>query len=643
MATSPDFHILVSAKAREGTYQVRLYSLPNGMRPRMASVGIYSSNDSHWNYLKKRTPITLASEVLQTIAPQQIDAESELEQGNPRYASLQVDFLADPALQVVIQNMRDQTKDIWCEITLTQNINDAPAPVAGLGITWPQKDKLYFWGFIDRKSSKGKVNSQKLGSGNFVRQDSQKFKSYHNGGFSFVFFDWRIWSTWSDVKAMLDFASPTDISARDIMAAIMISLAPTDWIYVADQQMLKASLIASSMVSGPFACEIFDGFNWGKLSVYLDPGDGTKTDQLYNVYVNNGGAVSGTLWGYDGTKQVHSLTSDQDSTSLYHWNDLAQALTEWCREFFFNWQCELPTLEQAANAQLITGGTIDPRSYLGAARFLLLDISTTPTTGKPLAFHADVLDETLEYDPCGAWASSYTISSPGQSTNILPATPAVARSKFVGGTDESYTTLTRTRGWNNNTPPTEQPSGWDLLVPNNLSVLEPAQQVTDKNTGTLIIADQNYNAWATIHSLKKLAQWGAPRAIASFTSKGVGLEPYGESAAVNGKAITPPKLTYGLRDWNDFPLGRECLGLPGILATPGDTTTSEQQIGFSIYSIKRTPNGDTEVKMIELYSDNVGVPSSVIEHPPALPPPPPPPPPPNTGTTDPPIISFTVS
>ena len=443
---SKDFHILITARAREGTYQVRLYSVPIALPVKMYDTNSYGFTPvDHWSYANQIVPTVLDSKLLQSIAPFQVESESEFEQGVPRYASVELDFLADPALQIVVESMRDVTKNVWCEIVLMQNINDAPVRPTNEASMWPVKEKLCFWGYIDRKSCKGKVNSQQLTGGTQVIRKN----ATHDGTLALVFLPWMTWSNFSHVKAMLNASigwtggpgSGTTMRASDMMLAIMGNLCPTQFFLVADQQMLPAELYANCLGGCDALLQLAaPPPTWGKLGITVKPPDLTPATKLSQIYINN----SGALFIYDDTQQTHTLTSDQTSTSLYHWNDLAQALTEWCREFFLNWQCELPTLEQASKIQNVNvdPGIIQSVLFQGSARFLLLDVEATPLT-----IALDPFVETIEYDPCGSWATTYTISEPsydGLVNDVFGSTgPRVANSPLLGGQDESYTTLLR--------------------------------------------------------------------------------------------------------------------------------------------------------------------------------------------------------
>ena len=619
MATAKgDFHIILNGTAREGKYQVRLYSVPNTMLVTMAGNAFGAD---HWTYANQTKPTILNDGVLDSIAPLQIDAENEFEQGVPRYASMQVDCLGDPALQIVIEGIRDTTKSIWCEITLTQPINDAPDRPANASLVWPVKEKLYFWGFIDRKSSKGTAAGQHLIPGTAIRQDNR-----HDGSFSFVFLPWITWSSFIDVANGIDVKSVCDWlraagadvtpfaagvkhqNCAQILLTLLRAISPTHSIYIADQQMNPAQYYAGTS----YADVSIDPANmrWGKMSVSIGASNGTLWRMLHEVFCDNGGLG---LFSYDGTVQTHKLTSDQESTSIYHWNDFAQAITEWCREFFFTWQVELPTLAQAAAAYAGLGFEEDPpdnsTTFQGSARFLLLDIATSPKTGNPLTITINPLDK-IEYYPCGAWASSYTVNEP-TSDGLLPdPAQSVATSAFVGGSDETYSTMLRFCGYSVSSGSNAfDARGWEIYVKNSHGDYALGQIAID------MVSNNSWNevlpvgvtptpcAWSSCHAYKKISRWGMPRAIINCTSRGVGLEPFGASASVGGTAITAPVKTFGLNDFSDFALGRFALSLPGILASPGDERLAhnlERAIGFQTISVKRTPGGDTELKLIEV-------------------------------------------
>ena len=620
-AAASDFHLLINARAREGNYQVRLYSVPIVMAVNF---------EDHWSYLKNTPPTTLDSRLLTTIAPVQVESEDEIEQGVPRYSSTQIDFLADPALAIVVQAMRDVTKNIWVEIVLTQNINDAPTRPPGgwqtinhslvwvetSSMVWPTKDKLVFWGMIDRKSCKGKVNDQLLfGPDLLIGQTN-----VHDGTLALVFQHWITWSNWTNIKALLDWASNINFglsngawsgSAAQMLASLMANLCPTQNFYISDGKGNTSFYSAGNRFINPFDN---DNTFWGKLPIILESSDGTQTTMLSKVFVANNAA----LFLFNESVQTHSLTSDQSAPSLYYWNDLAQAITEWCREFFLNWQVELPTL---ANAGTVNFNTVDP--FIGSARFLVTSIFDAPLT-----IAVKPLQGTIEYDPCGAWATSYTVNQP-TAQDLLPNPQSVANGPFHGGSDESYTTLLAFVGesYVNGILQNDQ-RGWEIYVYNASHSLAFATKAFDA-------AGQVFTQWSALHAYLKIGRWGAPAAIVTVTSKGVGLETWGQSATVNGNPITPPKLTYGLYDWSDFPLLRGAMMLPGILSTPGDVilnATPGYSISplvnkkkFSTISVKRTPNGDTELKLIEFAQLGSQITSSGSLVPPVAPPPPPPP------------------
>src|SRR4051794_23611017 len=78
---------------REGTYRVRLYTVPYDTQVNLRS---------HWDEIKDVTPDVLPGAVLTSFDPLSVESENETEQGVPSIEQLKLELDAVPQLQQLI-------------------------------------------------------------------------------------------------------------------------------------------------------------------------------------------------------------------------------------------------------------------------------------------------------------------------------------------------------------------------------------------------------------------------------------------------------------------------------------------------------------------------------------------------------------
>lgn len=616
MAATP-FHFTFAKPAREGVYHLRVYSVPSNLATTTLSFG--PKLKDHYDWLTKNCPaVELPGSVITSFAPHQVESENEFEQGIPRMGEMAIEFEPVADLAAIIAASRDPKVDIWIEITLEQPIQDAPAyPGASIGsLTWPWKTRSYFWGPLDRKTIKGKVHSQQITSDkldSFIRKTKA-----HDGTLSMSFVHWLKTSSESSVKSMLD--SITFLGARAyvsisiVLLNIVFRLNPAQEFYIASDDangaMTKPQLISQ------FTIALLGSGVWRKL---LDVGASYNGTDFWNDMDDLFIRVTGQapLFVYD--------PKGSGDISLYKWKDLAEALVTWCREFFINIQIELPTMEAAA--KLGQGGFNQDtaQTFEGSSRVLVQNDSSAM-----LPLYADIDEDTLEYDPCAAYASSYTVSEPvPDGVDLLPDPPQTKHvSPFFGGDDQSYKTLLRLAGTVNGVI---SPRGLEIYVKDGSGNFHAAQSA--------MMDGATFTDWTDLHAYQKINVWGGAHTVLTFTARGVGLQPFGVACTSSGTPITLPNAHYGLMDFGEFPLRRSMYFRPGIFADPAESTPNTVVTMKCItISVKRVPDGGTEYKMIELL-DNAAFGHDTTF---VTPPPPPPPPPPGKrgGPADTPSVSI---
>jgi hypothetical protein len=653
MSTAPvlPFHIVIPQQQDEGLYTARFYCVPKG------TSRIFSEHTSALGNDLFANPTVLDASNMDTFGAIAQATESDYEQSVPTFQTLKVQLNARPELIPLIQAGRaPQSWEVWLCLDLTQQILDAPdrSKAAKPSLTWPTKTRNVFWGRLNNTSLHGKPSiQQQLPSARVgrptvgVTNELSRADKNHIGEIDMEFIHWMLTGTQPDIWAALDgvnyYANPylsslalndeeNFISLERFLFAILSSISPTLGFFVADERLTPFGVTPANWALVTTIDKIF-----GNLEIAVSNDGTTWFQNLGDIYIPVSYLQTHALFYNSWTNPLGPdfIPQANNYPSLYAAANSAELLALLMRELFLTIQFELPPGLQDGNYYYYVNSDVqDP----------VMHTLIMPMSQLPLAVYIDNDQDGIDYNPCGAYASQYKITEPNTS-DLFPQPPyTTIDSAALGGSNQSYTTLFRFMGTSiQNGSPVNDPRGFELYVKGPGTDDHLGSIMVPALFGKDLVSKRIVTDWTNLHAIKRIARWGMPLATLKIAGAGVGIEPFGVSANDGGTPITPPKQTFLLWDWGEFPLQRSIKVLPGIFSTefdeaiealsPGQNDTARE---FLTIGVSRTPGAGIEWTLLETLP-----PSYIL--PPSSPPPittPPPTPPPN-GPPDPPTTNIT--
>jgi len=571
--------------------------------------------NKHFNFLKDNQPVPIdITGIISEVGDHHVSTENETKIGIPSIDTINISLKPDPVLAPVIDVLRDPESELWMEVVLVQEVLDCPKYKEGAGFLWPRKERLWYWGRSMPMEDVGKVATK-----DYPPQHTNKLTTTavrHRGELQLSFVHWLKATGSGQVRTFLNSVRGgttfnSSISLQGLFQKLLLYISPSSIFYAADRRLLGPDPKRDPTRS------------FLDIQLHFSISDGSvQKNELFDIHLK---VVTGAFLSTPGhyTALFYDAPDGSNDQSLYGCKDLAELLYKLSQEVLLFPQVEIPTMEEASGNPItaMTDTSASERDRItywnGVTRWLFLPIGE---------FGPDIYlqpaEGTIEYTPSGVYVSSCKVEQPTVQ-NLLPA-PAwsMLQGRWVGGKDITHKTLLRFVGQVvENGIQKDSPRGWELYIDN--GGLQYARFVSGSGIGT--------NNWAYFHAYARMARWGSARAIVKFTSRGVGLEPFGASATLNGKPITKMQRHFGRNDFGEFPLLRRIEGDFGLL-------TNRQ---YQVLDIQRTQGGNTQVTLLE-YGETEGVvfDSSIAYTPPSEPPkgPPEPPPPPPTWIEPPPLI-----
>lgn len=605
-------HSLMTKKAREGVYHIRIYTFSDdeaitGLDPEDIVPG---RMQAHWQQLIDLKPTYLPQPLAMGDFSSALDSPTE--PGSFTNGQWSVTIPSQVYNSKLIAASRDRDAEMWCEVVLEQNVLDCPAPVIGSNFMWPRRERCVFWGKLARIDSDGVASGKAIKERGFAPSITRRTKEHH-GSLKLTFANWLQIIGSMPVKGLLDELRGPDlppdrfISCAEILYAIVRKISPTPLVHISD-----ASLNG------------YDGLIWDNLY------DTTRCNFTLSGIYDGAGAQTQKLAELevpvrkDGTFRAlfENINNQPGPNSLYSKDSVKSLLAAFAAEFGLKWQAELPTLSAAWAAREITDNSrANKQKYFSSTTrwlFALEDQAPMKIYVKPVS--------PIQYRPSSTWLSKARVDQPGTSNTLPQPLWAEAFNLLEGGQNVSRKVLFRFLGTEiiDGLPNPSSGMGCELYVRNRLTptIRLAVQSVTEGGV--------EYTSWARYHAARLMRRWGSFRSTIEFTSQGVGLEPYGAHAKNNfGQVlgeIKPIVQTFGMQDFSEFPLMRS---IDDLIGDMGEDDTLIRHI---VYDIVRTVNGNTKLKMIEIgtFAEHPG--SHFTEQPPVYPPPPPPPKDPPTTT-----------
>lgn len=562
-------HTIIRQRTHEGTYLVRLYAVPTKTDVQLGVHAAFLASVGIWD-----TPVELDPVVMDPIGTIGVEAEGEFAQGTPKFDTLKLGFLADPALVPVVQAMRDPAMDVWCEVTLDQTPDLPERDAAKPWSLWPAQVRSAYWGRLERGSFQGHI----------ARQRWQRLKSAfvkllrrtgirHDGALTLEIVHWLKVRGEDDVRSLLSKFVPEirTVAEHNDIAANGTS---SPFYYVQHSWYEFLRFICSAVAPGGNA-ELIDWRlkDYGQLQIALWPGytAGTYASLMNDCYIR--------VWEGESKSPLFDANDEPNEVSFYNWKDLAEALTRISAEFQLLFQIEIPTMADVKEKVKFVRTT-----------FYFANLVT-----QSLDAYIEHDDDTIDYTPAAAYARQYKVTQPN--TNDFPG-PAysIVKSDWRDGTEQEFKTLTRLIGVSSSGGDDRRMT--EIYVFNNSGVLVPARVAYSPATS------KEYTQWSAAHADTWMRRWGTARSILELKAKGVGLEPFGTST---GLSISG---TYGFLDWSAFPLYRRFTARVGLLSNPGkavygvvgasEDAAVNPDLEYIVISCKRTPDGGTDYKLIEV-------------------------------------------
>jgi hypothetical protein len=605
-------HFRFNVPLDEGIYHIRLYAIPVTYDSMRASSMLLQGNTDLWTHfyqLSLNRPVAeqLPASMVLSMSPAHLAVDGELLLGVGKFDSFKLSLKPDERLMPIVGCIRDHNTEVWCEVTLEQAVLDAPVHLQNAGFLWPKKERSIFWGKLMRNESTGHVDTQSINEHGHSTSLTRRLIP-HDGTLDLTFTHWlKVFGdrpakffaddchALSSSYAFSGIAYGTKyVSWAQILQTLAMWMSPTFLVALSDHRLLTQDAAGDSFASvtkGNFIMPYSWESNW------LGPTETVSELNKMLVCTETFGGFFSPLFFNDPT--------GSNAGSFYGFKSRSEALATICRELMLFPQVEIPTMEDLGQIGVLKNTTANRIANWNCTTkwlFLTYDDSALP-------IYVDADEQSIDYTPAATWASSYKVENPS-SNDLLPA-PAysIVKGNTDGGTDQSYKLLTRIIGQayvNNILENTGR--GFELTLLDSHGNPEYVQKI---NYG-----GQAFTNWATFHATYRMNIWGSIRATLDVSSRGVGVEPFGDTATISGAALGRMKQTFNLLDWGEFPLLRKLNVRIGLLVE-GETLVLE----MLVYDIERQPDGGTKLKLIEVAEYVAPPPSSVSEAP--VPPPPP--------------------